>query len=63
MPVAAAALRLIHLADTYVVQRSSGKLASYQQKMFCIDDHVGIAIAGPTSGAHVLRSVVLHFSH
>ena len=39
------------------IQRSSGELASYQQKMFRIDDHVGIAIAGLTSDARVLRSV------
>jgi 20S proteasome alpha/beta subunit len=38
-------------------QRSSGELASYQQKMFRIDDHVGIGIAGLTSDARVLRSV------
>ena len=43
------------------VQRSSGELASYQQKMFRIDDHVGIAIAGLTSDARVLRSVPLTF--
>lgn len=36
-------------------QRSTGELASYQQKMFRIDDHVGIAIAGLTSDARVLR--------
>jgi hypothetical protein len=37
------------------LQRSTGELASYQQKMFRIDDHVGIAIAGLTSDARVLR--------
>lgn len=36
-------------------QRSFGELASYQQKMYRIDDHVGIAIAGLTSDARVLR--------
>lgn len=41
----------------FLLQRSSGELASYQQKMFRIDDHVGIAIAGLTSDARVLRSV------
>ena len=40
-----------------LLQRSSGELASYQQKMFRIDDHVGIAIAGLTSDARVLRCV------
>ena len=39
------------------MQRSTGELASYQQKMFRIDDHIGIAIAGLTSDARVLRSV------
>lgn len=38
-----------------IAQRSTGELASYQQKMFRIDDHVGIAIAGLTSDARVLR--------
>ena len=42
-----------------VLQRSTGELASYQQKMFRIDDHVGIAIAGLTSDARVLRCVGL----
>ena len=37
------------------LKRSSGELASYQQKMFRIDDHIGIAIAGLTSDARVLR--------
>ncbi|KAF7331881.1 Proteasome endopeptidase complex [Mycena kentingensis (nom. inval.)] len=38
------------------VDRSTGELASYQQKMFRIDDHVGIAIAGLTSDARVLSN-------
>ena len=42
-----------------MLQRSTGELASYQQKMFRIDDHVGIAIAGLTSDARVLRCVGL----
>jgi 20S proteasome subunit alpha 6 len=42
-------------------QRSTGELASYQQKMFRIDDHVGIAIAGLTSDARVLRYDNLSF--
>jgi hypothetical protein len=45
--------------DGIVVKRSTGELASYQQKMFRIDDHVGIAIAGLTSDARVLRCVCL----
>jgi 20S proteasome subunit alpha 6 len=36
------------------VKRSSGELASYQKKIFMIDDHMGIAIAGLTSDARVL---------
>ncbi|KAJ6510140.1 hypothetical protein C8R47DRAFT_964628 [Mycena vitilis] len=40
------------------LKRSTGELASYQQKMFRIDDHVGIAIAGLTSDARVLRHVL-----
>ena len=42
-----------------MLQRSTGELASYQQKMFRIDDRVGIAIAGLTSDARVLRCVGL----
>ncbi|KAA1466006.1 20S proteasome subunit [Dentipellis sp. KUC8613] len=38
------------------LKRSTGDLASYQQKMFRIDDHVGIAIAGLTSDARVLSN-------
>ena len=43
--------------DASSPQRSFGELASYQQKMYRIDDHVGIAIAGLTSDARVLRCV------
>jgi len=38
------------------LKRSTGELASYQQKMFRIDDHIGIAIAGLTSDARVLSN-------
>ncbi|KAF7776283.1 hypothetical protein Agabi119p4_4676 [Agaricus bisporus var. burnettii] len=38
------------------LKRSTGELASYQQKMFRIDDHAGIAIAGLTSDARVLSN-------
>jgi len=38
------------------LKRSTGELASYQQKMFRIDDHVGIGIAGLTSDARVLSN-------
>jgi len=36
------------------LKRSSSKLASYQKKIFKIDDHLGISIAGLTSDARVL---------
>ncbi|OSX60591.1 hypothetical protein POSPLADRAFT_1047999 [Postia placenta MAD-698-R-SB12] len=38
------------------LKRSLGELASYQQKMYRIDEHVGIAIAGLTSDARVLSN-------
>ncbi|EJD01269.1 uncharacterized protein FOMMEDRAFT_158400 [Fomitiporia mediterranea MF3/22] len=38
------------------LKRSTGELSSYQQKMFRIDDHVGIGIAGLTSDARVLSN-------
>jgi len=38
------------------LKRSSSELASYQQKIFKIDDHIGIAIAGLTSDARVLSA-------
>ncbi|KAL6063502.1 Proteasome subunit alpha 1 [Balamuthia mandrillaris] len=41
-------------AVVVTLKRSSGELASYQQKIFKIDEHVGIAIAGLTSDARVL---------
>ena len=41
--------------DKSYLQRSSSELASYQKKIFKIDEHVGIAIAGLTSDARLLR--------
>jgi len=38
------------------LKRSTGELSSYQQKMFRIDDHIGIGIAGLTSDARVLSN-------
>jgi 20S proteasome subunit alpha 6 len=35
-------------------------LASYQKKLFAIDDHIGVAIAGLTSDARVLRYPRFH---
>ncbi|KAG0003429.1 Proteasome subunit alpha 1, partial [Entomortierella chlamydospora] len=47
-------------SNTHVVllalKRSSGELASHQQKLFRIDNHVGIAIAGLVSDARVLSN-------
>ncbi|KAK7060269.1 Proteasome subunit alpha type-6 [Paramarasmius palmivorus] len=53
---AAVGLRSKTHAILLALKRSSGELASYQQKMFRIDDHVGIAIAGLTSDARVLSN-------
>ncbi|KAF7301544.1 Proteasome endopeptidase complex [Mycena indigotica] len=53
---AAVGLRSKTHAILLALKRSTGELASYQQKMFRIDDHVGIAIAGLTSDARVLSN-------
>ncbi|KDQ06250.1 hypothetical protein BOTBODRAFT_60704 [Botryobasidium botryosum FD-172 SS1] len=53
---AAVGLRSNTHAILLALKRSTGELASYQQKMFRIDDHVGIAIAGLTSDARVLSN-------
>ncbi|KAI0092576.1 20S proteasome subunit [Irpex rosettiformis] len=53
---AAVGLRSKTHAILLALKRSSGELASYQQKMYRIDDHVGIAIAGLTSDARVLSN-------
>jgi len=37
------------------VKRSASKLASYQEKVFRIDEHMGIAIAGLTADARILQ--------
>lgn len=37
-------------------QRNAEELSSYQKKLFAIDEHVGIAIAGLTSDARVLSN-------
>ncbi|KAH8929466.1 N-terminal nucleophile aminohydrolase [Atractiella rhizophila] len=38
------------------LKRSPGSLASYQQKILRIDDHIGLALAGLTSDARVLSN-------
>eukprot|EP01087_Luapelamoeba_hula_P004679 TRINITY_DN14618_c0_g1_i1.p1 TRINITY_DN14618_c0_g1~~TRINITY_DN14618_c0_g1_i1.p1 ORF type:complete len:254 (-),score=42.23 TRINITY_DN14618_c0_g1_i1:68-829(-) len=43
-------------AIVITLKRSSSELASYQQKIFKVDEHMGIAIAGLTSDARVLCS-------
>ncbi|KAF8631205.1 hypothetical protein AX15_002536 [Amanita polypyramis BW_CC] len=53
---AAVGLRSKTHAILLALKRSTGELASYQQKMYRIDDHVGIAIAGLTSDARVLSN-------
>jgi 20S proteasome subunit alpha 6 len=35
------------------LKRSPGELASYQQKVFRIDDHIGVALSGLTSDGFV----------
>lgn len=40
------------------LKRQGSKLASYQQKVFKIDDHIGIAICGLTSDARVLARYI-----
>jgi len=38
------------------IKRNAEELSSYQKKLFAIDEHVGIAIAGLTSDARVLSN-------
>ncbi|KAJ9104265.1 hypothetical protein QFC19_004082 [Naganishia cerealis] len=54
---AAVGLRSKTHAILLTLKRSTGELASYQKKIIKIDDHVGVAIAGLTSDARVLRSL------
>ena len=41
-------------------QRNAEELSSYQKKVFSIDEHAGIAIAGLTSDARVLSNFMKH---
>ncbi|KAJ1652170.1 Proteasome subunit alpha type-6, partial [Dispira simplex] len=47
-------------SNTHVVlvalKRSPGELASYQKKIYTVDDHLGVAISGLTSDARVLSN-------
>jgi len=54
-------------SDTHVVlaalKRSPGELASYQQKVFRIDDHMGVALSGLTSDGCAPRAHSLAALH
>jgi 20S proteasome subunit alpha 6 len=47
---------LLTTASVSFLQRNAEELSSYQKKLFPIDEHVGIAIAGLTSDARVLSN-------
>jgi len=47
-------LKSKQFAVVATLKRSSSELGSYQKKIFRIDDHIGIAIAGLTADARVL---------
>ncbi|KAJ8107694.1 hypothetical protein ONZ43_g6651 [Nemania bipapillata] len=38
------------------IKRNAEELSSYQKKLFAVDEHVGLAIAGLTSDARVLSN-------
>ncbi|XP_022586644.2 proteasome subunit alpha type-1 [Cyclospora cayetanensis] len=40
------------------LKKSPSKLAGHQQKLFCIDDHIGVAISGITADAKVLCEIM-----
>jgi 20S proteasome subunit alpha 6 len=47
---------MMHQLTYHLHQRNAEELSSYQKKLFPIDEHVGIAIAGLTSDARVLSN-------
>ncbi len=47
---------LTFLCVFFVFIRSTGELSSYQKKLFKIDDHIGIGIAGLTADARALAT-------
>ena len=55
---AAVGLRNKDYVVLLAVKRSPGELASYQKKVFEIDEHLGIAIAGLASDARVISTMM-----
>ena len=55
-------LRTSQWAVVASLKRSSSELASYQQKVFKVDQHIGIAISGLISDARVLGQLRTHSS-
>lgn len=47
-------LKSKHYAVLIALKRASSELSSYQKKIFEIDDHLGISIAGITADARIL---------
>ena len=41
------------------LKRQQSELSSYQQKIFCVDDHMGIAVAGLIADARTLHKYML----